>query len=240
MVKEKKHTFIKEGNCNLRRAPCSTFKIAISLMGYDSEILIDEDHRKIPFNDNDEASLDIWKQDYVPKLWIRNSCVWYSQILTKKLGMKKFKEYIVKFEYGNRDVSGDKGKNNGLTNSWLSGSLEISPEEQLNFLQKLISNALPVSKKACKMTRSLLFVEKLNNGWELYGKTGSGSLLNKDRTEKTKIQMGWFIGWVQKNDRKIIFVYYLEDEKEEETYASLRAKSCAKENLIKLIKSDFK
>ncbi|ASX27927.1 hypothetical protein BA173_03570 [Rickettsia sp. MEAM1 (Bemisia tabaci)] len=52
------------------------------------------------------------------------------------------------FSYGNQDTSGDKGKNNGLTNAWLSSSLEISPEEQIAFLQKLAADQLPVSLKA--------------------------------------------------------------------------------------------
>ncbi|GAA5252030.1 penicillin-binding transpeptidase domain-containing protein [Candidatus Rickettsia kedanie] len=44
--------FIKRaGHCESRYAPCSTFKIAISLMGYDDEFLIDETHPKLPFKD---------------------------------------------------------------------------------------------------------------------------------------------------------------------------------------------
>ncbi len=46
-----------------------------------------------------------------------------------------------------------KGKNNGLTNAWLSSSLEISPEEQIAFLQKLAADQLPVSLKAQEMTK---------------------------------------------------------------------------------------
>ena len=34
----------ENGNCNKRYPPCSTFKIAISLMGFDAKILIDETH----------------------------------------------------------------------------------------------------------------------------------------------------------------------------------------------------
>ena len=48
------------------------------------------------------------------KDWMKNSCVWYSQIITnKELGLEKFRDYVTKFDYGNRDISGDKGKNNG-------------------------------------------------------------------------------------------------------------------------------
>lgn len=63
---------------------------------------------------------------------------------------------------GNQDTSGDKGKNNGLTHSWLSSSLEISPEEQIDFLQKLLDNKLPVSLKSHEMTKKHPFYREFS------------------------------------------------------------------------------
>lgn len=83
-----------------------------------------------------ELYLNVWKYPHNPYTWMRDSCVWYSQVLTQQLGMKRFKEYVDAFHYGNEDVSGDKGQNNGLTHAWLSSSLAISPTEQMQFLQK--------------------------------------------------------------------------------------------------------
>ncbi len=122
--------FIKsEGDCNKRYVPCSSFKIALALMGYDVGILKDEVHPQWPFKPEYEAFLESWKDSQNPTTWMKNSCVWYSQVLSPKLGMKKFHDYVKKFNYGNQDVAGDKGQNNGLTHAWLSSSLEISPEE---------------------------------------------------------------------------------------------------------------
>jgi beta-lactamase class D len=39
----------QEGRCDQRVTPASTFKIAISLMGYDSGFLIDEHSPALPF-----------------------------------------------------------------------------------------------------------------------------------------------------------------------------------------------
>ena len=87
------------------------------------------------------------------------------------------------------------------------------------------------------MTKNILFVEDLADGWKLYGKTGSGSLLNQDRTEKLKDrQIGWYIGWIQKENRTIIFAHYIEDDDKQDTYASIRARAAAKEKLITLIR----
>lgn len=235
IAKEKDQIIHMKGDCDKRYAPCSTFKIALSLIGFDSGILVDATNPVWPFKEGYVDWRDVWKQDQTPQSWMKESCVWYSQVLTKQLGMQKFQDYVTKFSYGNQDLSGDKGKNNGITNSWLSSSLEISGLEQVAFLEKVLIDALPVSKHAHSMTKNLLFAEELKNGWKLYGKTGSGNLLSPDRMQKLEIQHGWFIGWIEKGDRKIIFSNHIADDKKEENFASLRAKLDAKERLLKII-----
>lgn len=224
-----------EGNCDIRYSPCSTFKIALALMGYDAGILKDETHPDWPFQEGYEAFLESWKNPQNPTTWMKNSCVWYSQVLTQKLGMEKFKDYVQKFNYGNQDISGDKCKNNGLTQAWLSSSLEISAQEQAIFLEKLLADKLPVNKQAQAMTRNIIYVEDLPDGWKLYGKTGGGFLLNADRTKKLEVKHGWFIGWIEKGGKKIIFVNHIVDDKPEEKHAGPRAREQAKENLLQLI-----
>lgn len=226
-----------EGECSTRYSPCSTFKLALALMGYDSKILTDEIHPDWPFNPEYEAFLESWKNTQNPTTWMKNSCVWYSQVLTSKLEMNKFKNYVQKFNYGNQDILGDKGKSNGLTHAWLSSSLEISPEEQAVFLEKLVTDKLPVSRYAQEMTKRILFIEDLPNGWKLYGKTGSGFLLNADKTEKLDLKHGWFIGWIEKESKIIIFVNHIVDTQKQESYAGLRAKDETKEKLIQLLNS---
>lgn len=74
----------KEGNCNKRYTPASTFKIALSLMGFDSGILIDSKRPTWKFKTGYVNWLEHWKQTHNPKSWFSKSCVWYSQIITKK------------------------------------------------------------------------------------------------------------------------------------------------------------
>jgi beta-lactamase class D len=166
---------------------------------------------------------------------MKESCVWYSQVLTTKLGMKKFQAYVIKFDYGNKDLSGDKGQNNSLTNAWLSSSLQISAIKQVAFLEKMLTGKLPIKPHAIAMTKNILFVEELKNGWKFYGKTGMGSMINIDGTKNPDLYHGWFIGWIEKGDRRIIFSNHIEDDRKEETFASLRAKADAKEKMIKII-----
>lgn len=235
IAKEKDKIICQTGDCSKKYSPCSTFKIVLSLIGYDSGILIDEMHPLLLFKDGYTDFLNVWKEDQTPSSWMKNSCVWYSQVLTKKLGMKRFQSYITKFDYGNKDLVGDPGKNNGLTNAWLSSSLEISSKEQVLFLEKLLNNKLPVSQHANKMTRNILFVENLLGGWKLYGKTGNGVLISLDRTTKFEIQHGWFIGWIEKDENIIVFSNHITDDQKQDTFASKRSKADAIEKLIKII-----
>ena len=235
IAKENGKVLQSEGDPEKRYAPMSTFKIALSLIGFDSGILVDEMHPVWPFKEGYVDWRDAWNQDQTPKSWMKESCVWYSQVLTKQLGMEKFQEYVTKFDYGNKDLTGDKGQNNGLTNAWLSSSLQISSAEQVAFLQKMLAGKLPIKPHAVAMTKNILFVEELKNGWKFYGKTGMGSLLNADGTKNPDLYHGWFIGWIEKGDRRIIFSNHIEDDKKEEIGASQRAKTDAKEKMTKII-----
>ena len=236
IIQEKDRILKLEGDCTKRHSPGSTFKIAISLMGYNEGLLTDETHPEWEFKPGYVDWIETWKQPHHPTHWIKNSCVWYSQVITNKLGLEKFKSYVAKLNYGNQDVSGDKGKDNGLTHSWLSSSLQISGVEQIAFLQKLIADSLPMSPKSHRMTKNILFVEELPNGWNLYGKRAGGYLLNKDGSYNKDRQIGWFIGWIEKEDRKIVFAHYIEDNQKVDSSAGKRAKEMAKEKVLEVIK----
>jgi len=225
MMVEKGAILERQGDCDMRHAPCSTFKIAMSLMGYDQNILIDESLPVFSFQEGYIDTFDSWKHNHNPTLWIKNSCIWYSWKITERLGIDQLQEYVMKFNYGNQDLSGDRFQNNGLTHAWLSSSLEISVGEQIYFLQKLVNNELPVTMHAQQMTKKILFIQELENGWKLYGKTGNGFFLNEDRTERLKIRMGWFVGWIERGDRAIIFAQYIQDTVDLDSFASLRAKA---------------
>jgi beta-lactamase class D len=122
---------LQEGDCVTRVTPASTFKIAISLMGFDSGFLKDAHNPTLPFREGyvDWRGAE-WKKPTDPKRWIEYSVVWFSQQVTRHLGAARFQKYADAFDYGNRDLSGDPGKNNGLMFSWIGSSLQIAPLEQ--------------------------------------------------------------------------------------------------------------
>ena len=197
-------TLVREGQCEQRVTPASTFKVAISLMGYDSGILVDKQKPLLPFREGYVDWVPEWRAATTPAAWMKHSVVWYSQQLTTRLGTERFQRYLDRFDYGNRDASGNPGKDDGLTRAWLGSSLKISPDEQAVFLRKLVNRTLPVSGKAVDMTASLMRYPRLRNGWELYAKTGSGA-------EPGMPSHGWLVGWTTDGKRTVVFARLVQD-----------------------------
>ena len=63
----------QEGRCDQQVTPASTFKIAISLMGYDSGFLIDEHSPALPFRQGYPDWIPSWRTTTDPTSWIKNS-----------------------------------------------------------------------------------------------------------------------------------------------------------------------
>ncbi|MCC2954692.1 class D beta-lactamase [Massilia sp. IC2-477] len=221
-------TLVRDGQCEQRVTPASTFKVAISLMGYDSGILVDEKTPLLPFREGYVDWLPEWRTATDPAAWMKQSVVWYSQQVTTRLGAGRFQSYIDRFDYGNRDASGNPGKHDGLTEAWLSSSLKISPDEQAVFLRKLVNRTLPVSRKAVEMTASIMRYPMLRNGWELYAKTGSGS-------EPGALPHGWLVGWATNGTRTVVFARLVQDDKRENGRAGLRVRDAFIRELPKLL-----
>ena len=91
---------VREGQCEQRVTPASTFKVAISLMGYDSGILVDTATPQLPFREGYVDWLPEWRTTTSPAAWMKHSVVWYSQQITTRLGAERFQSYIDRFDYG--------------------------------------------------------------------------------------------------------------------------------------------
>jgi beta-lactamase class D len=213
------------GGCNKRITAASTFKIAISLMGYDAGFLIDEHTPALPFREGYPDWLPEWRRTTDPAGWIKYSVVWFSQQVTASVGERRFQHYVSAFHYGNEDVSGNPGKHDGLAEAWLSSSLKISPLEQVSFLEKVVNRQLPVRAKAYDMTSRITEIAVLPNGWDVHGKTGSGTPKKADGTDDEDHGYGWFVGWAMKDGRTVVFARLIQDDKKEPVRAGLRARA---------------
>jgi beta-lactamase class D len=215
----------REGNlCGQRTSPASTFKVALAVMGYEAGILVDREAPAWPYRAEYKAWMKSWKRTVDPTSWLADSVVWYSREITRRLGAPQFQRYVERLDYGNRDLSGDPGRNNGLTGAWLGSSLTISPDEQAAFLRRLLDRQLPVSAEAMERAVAILPRDKLADGWMVMGKTGTGFRTRPDGTSDRARQFGWFVGWAERAERRIVFARLEHDEAKNETYAGPRAK----------------
>ncbi|MCO5164704.1 MAG: class D beta-lactamase [Mesorhizobium sp.] len=196
---------VREGACDERMSAASTFKIPISLMGFDSGILTASDQPEWQFHDGYVDWNPAWRLPTTPERWMRLSVVWFSQEITKQIGHERFANYVEDFDYGNKDLAGDAGEANGLTNAWLSSSLQISPAEQVRFLTRMVEGDLPVKPAAVEETTKLLELDEQPNGWQIFGKTGAGMPFGDDGNLLQGQPFGWYVGWAEKGNRKIAF-----------------------------------
>jgi beta-lactamase class D len=125
---------------------------------------------------------------------------------------------------GNEDVSGDPSKHDGLKWAWIGSSLQVSPREELDFLERLVRRELPVKPVAYEMTQRITRIDGEHGGWEIHGKTGAGFPKLADGRSDHAHGYGWFVGWASKGGRTLVFVRQTQDTEEHDSPAGLRAR----------------
>jgi beta-lactamase class D len=175
---------------NSRYSPCSTFKIPNSLIALE-ERAVENESSILPW-DKTAQFLSSWEKDHNLRTAIENSVVWFYQEIAKKIGTEKYESYLSLMDYGNKDPKSE------LTRFWLQGSLEISPKEQIQFLNKVYRNQLPFSEETMQTVRDILVLEKGEYSC-LSGKTGTA----KDN------EFGWFIGHLSSQGKEYTFVSFI-------------------------------
>lgn len=218
----------REGRCDQRVTPASTFKVALSLMGYDSGILVDEHTPTLPFKEGYVDWQPSWRAPTDPARWMRESVVWYSQQLFARLGRERVQRYVDRFGFGNGDLSDSRHRAElaatGLNMSWISSSLAVSPDEEAAFLRRLVNRDLGVSARAYDMTARITRLAPTPNGWDVHGKTGSGAPVLPNGDSDSAHAYGWFVGWAVKDGRSVVFVRLFQDARDEGGRAGLRVR----------------
>jgi len=85
-----------------------------------------------------------------------------------------------------------------------------------------VSGKLPVSAKTLQHTANILRQLDID-GWQIHGKTGMGYPKLLDGSLNREQQIGWFVGWASKQDKKLIFVHTV-IQKPGKQFASLKAR----------------
>jgi beta-lactamase class D len=191
--------------CRTRITPASTFKVPHALAALDAGVVKpDEVFRYDGSGDWPQSA----RRDHTLGSALLHSVLWYFQRIAERLGPGREKSYLQKFAFGNMDSS------RALTSFWVGGSLQVTPEEQLQFWLKLYQNQLPVSPSAMSTVKKLIVQPRgvvvnafgehaFDAPWPantiVSTKTGSA-------TDRSGRGTRWLIGHIDKGGRQLVFV----------------------------------
>jgi beta-lactamase class D len=173
------------------KLPASTFKIPNSLIALETGVVEDPDKDVFKW-DGVKRPIEAWNRDHTMRTAIAASAVPVYQEIARRIGEGRMQKYIDLFEYGNRDIGG------GIDQFWLTGDLRIDPVQQVDFLDRLRRDALPISKRSQDLVRDILPVTKVGDGI-IRAKSG---LLG---AEIGKPSLGWMVGWAENGSSQTVF-----------------------------------
>ena len=184
-----------------RHAPFSSFKVWNTLAGLEAGILTDPttfiawNQERFP---RESLYVKAWAADHTLRSAFRNSVVWYYQVVAERIGAARMQRFLDRVGYGNRDLSG------GITRFWLGSSLRISPLEQVERLDALLTGQLDVASAHIAVLEDIALAER-RGACSLFGKTGGGPA-KADRS----LWLGWYIGWARCGARLTTVATFLE------------------------------
>lgn len=195
-----------------RFLPASTFKIPNTLIALEtgvasgSDFALAWDHTVAP---RQPWWPDVWARDHTLRTALPHSVVWFYQEIARRVGPERMAEHLRRFDYGNADTSG------GIDRFWLTGGLRISANEQIAFLQRFYHGALGADPAATALAKELLVLEDTPT-YRLSGKTGWVGLGEPDAP-----QLGWLVGYVERDGAVSFFALNLDIRRSEDAAARL-------------------
>ena len=172
--------------------PASTYKILNSLIALECKVV--EDENEIIYWDSLKRSVAIWNQSHNMKTGIKYSVVWFYQELARRIGEKNMQKWVRHVGYGNQQI-GQK-----IDDFWLVGDLRITPREQVEFLKHFVNEELPFASENIKKVKEMI-IEDEQEGYVFRAKTGWADI---------GIPVGWYIGYIEINNKSYIFVNNIE------------------------------
>jgi len=184
--------FINKQRAYQQFRPASTTKIPHSLIGV--ETLAIQPNTLFKWNGIDYGSRN-WNKTQTLEHAFRNSTVWVYQLLTTRVGHSKMQNWLQQFNYGNANI----GSQSMLTRYWLDGPLQISSDEQVDFLEKVHQRKLGLQQETYQQTLPIMLNDS-QTGRRLYAKTGLYPAPNGG-------YLGWFVGWLEIDNTQQTEIY---------------------------------
>ncbi len=111
---------------------------------------------------------------------------------------ERIRKYLAQFDYGNRNISP------AIDTFWLEGDLRISPQEQVDFLQRFYFEKFNISRRSTEIVKDMMVMESTLD-YKLGGKTGTAEVT------KTR-ELGWLVGYLEREETVHFFALNMEGE----------------------------
>ena len=190
--------------------PASTFKVLNSLIALETGVVADTN--EVFRWDGTERSIPQWNRDHTLATAFENSVVWAYQDVARRIGPERMADYVARAGYGNADIGG------GIDRFWLTGDLRTSALEQVGFLRRLHERRLPFSERAVTLVEGIMLEER-GDGYALHAKSGWA---DRDSLDPALVDIGWYVGFVERPDRTVYFALNLDLERAEQAPARQR------------------
>lgn len=160
--------------------PASTFKILNTLIALETGVARPD----TPFPwDGVERFVPAWNQDLTLREAFRVSAVPVYQEIARRIGHDRMAHWVRAAGYGNAAI----GDETGIDRFWLDGPLAVTPEQQIDFLRRLLTDDHPFSNETIAALREIMVVES-TDAWTLRAKTGWD-----DQGAR-----GWYVGFLER------------------------------------------
>ncbi|MBC8757115.1 class D beta-lactamase [Kordia sp. YSTF-M3] len=176
------------------KLPASTYKIPNSIIALETGVVADQN--TIFVWNGEKRFLKSWEEDLTFTQAFQRSCVPCYQEIAREVGVESMNAYLEKFQYGNIQVD-----STNLDSFWLQGNSRITQFQQIDFLTRLYQSKLPISKRTETIMKDIMIVKETET-YTLRGKTGWSI--------SDGINNGWFVGYVEKEDKIFFFATNVE------------------------------
>ncbi|MBW4574238.1 MAG: class D beta-lactamase [Aphanothece sp. CMT-3BRIN-NPC111] len=198
--------------------PASTFKILNSLISLETKVISDE--IAVLTWDGIQRTVSEWNRDLNMREAIKLSAVWFYQVLARRVGYDRMKQWVIQAGYGNQKI-GDK---DNIDKFWLEGQLRITPQEQIQFLRRLYNNDLPFSERSLSIVKDIMIMEKTPD-YTIRGKTGWVGFADDVTPE-----IGWYVGYLEKGNNVYFFATNIDIRNEKDAAARIElSRRCFKD-----------
>lgn len=173
--------------------PASTFKILNSLIALETGVIAND--VAVLTWDGIERMIPVWNQDLNLRRAFNLSAVWFYQVLARRVGHDRMQQWVSEAGYGNQTI----GSPEAIDSFWLEGDLRITPQQQIEFLQRLHRNELPFSEETVSTVKDIMITERTPD-YTLRAKTGWAGLGEADQP-----QIGWYVGYLERGENVYLF-----------------------------------